>query len=302
MSGKFALQRAENRESSGGKLAGQFHWIAASFSNLHVALVHSSAYISTAAARIPEITMSKRYKGKTCVYCATSGASETGDHVLAREFVPVAHRPQIPQVPACRACNQDKADLEHYLTAVLLFGGRHADAATNLQTDGPRRLAKNQKLHRELARGSSRLWTKEASGLLVNSLTVPIDGAKLEKLVGYIVRGLIWHHWRTVLGADCSADVLSLTAHGEAFFRRYLNMKARNRVSGDIGHGALVYEGAQGTDNVQVSIWEVSIIGGAKMSAADGNSTSRFGVMTGPQTIKDRANDRMKSGGFILRP
>ena len=76
--------------------------------------------------------MSKRFKGKTCVYCATPVASETGDHVLAREFVPVAYPSQIPQVPACRQCNKDKADLEHYLTAVLLFGGRHADAATNL--------------------------------------------------------------------------------------------------------------------------------------------------------------------------
>jgi hypothetical protein len=72
--------------------------------------------------------MGKRYKGKTCVYCAAAGASETGDHLLAREFVPVADRSQIPQVPACRPCNKDKSDLEHYLTAVLLFGGRQADA------------------------------------------------------------------------------------------------------------------------------------------------------------------------------
>jgi hypothetical protein len=42
--------------------------------------------------------------------------------------VPVAYRSQIPQVPACIRCNRDKSDLEHYLTAVLLFGGRHANA------------------------------------------------------------------------------------------------------------------------------------------------------------------------------
>ena len=75
-------------------------------------------YISASVWRF-RARMGKRFKGKTCVYCA--GASETGDHILAREFVPVAHRSQIPQVPACRRCNKDKSDLEHYLTAVLPF-------------------------------------------------------------------------------------------------------------------------------------------------------------------------------------
>jgi hypothetical protein len=245
--------------------------------------------------------MSKRFKGKTCVYCATPVASETGDHVLAREFVPVAYRSQIPQVPACRECNKNKADLEHYLTAVLLFGGRHADAATNLETEGPRRFAKNQKLGRELAKGCARLWTREPSGLVVNALTVPIDGEKVEKLVGFIAQGLMWHHWKAVLGPDCFVDVLSLTSSGEAAFQRYTKMNANDRVRDDIGEGALVYEGMQGTDNPQVSVWELSIYGGVKMTSADGkDSMSRFGVLTGPPAIKDRADGRIRRGTFIV--
>jgi hypothetical protein len=241
--------------------------------------------------------MGKRFKGKTCVYCAASGASETGDHILAREFVPAARRSQIPQAPACKSCNEAKAELEHYLTTVLLFGGRHPDAAGNLENDGPRRLAKNRKLHRELARGCSRSWTKVPSGILVNALTVPINGERVEKLVGYIVRGLMWHHWGIVLGPDCFVEVLSLTAHGEAFFQRYAEMNAEARVKGDIGEGALVYEGTQGTDNPQVSVWEISIFGGARMTAPDGkDSISKFGVMTGPQTIKDKAAPRARRG------
>jgi hypothetical protein len=247
--------------------------------------------------------MSKKFKGKACVYCATAGAAETGDHVLAREFVPVAHRAQIPKVPACRACNGKKAELEHYLATVIPFGGRHADASTNLKDNAPRRLAKNQKLHRTLARGSSRLWSKEASGLLVRSLTVPIDGEKLEQLVAFIVRGLIWHHWGIVLGADCFVEVLSLTSRGEAFFARYRKMRANNRVKGDIGDGALVYEGAQGTDNPQVSVWELTVYGGLKMVGTDDKElTSKFGALTGPSTVKDRAEDRIKRGAFILAP
>jgi hypothetical protein len=245
--------------------------------------------------------MGKRYKGKTCVYCAAAGASETADHVFAREFLPVTHRSQTPQVPACRQCNKDKSDLEHYLTAVLLFGGRHADAGPNLQNDGERRLAKNQKLRRELAQGGSRIWTRERSGLVVHALTVPIDGEKVEKLAAFIVRGLMWRHWEIVLGPDCFVDVLSLTRRGEAFFDRYRKMRAKHRVRGDIGNGALVYEGAQGTDNPQISVWELSILGGAKMASADGSDfTSKFGVLTGPQSIKHRADERIGRGAFIV--
>jgi len=53
--------------------------------------------------------MSKRFKGKTCAYCALPGASDTADHVLAREFVAVEDRGGIPKVPACAACNGKKA-------------------------------------------------------------------------------------------------------------------------------------------------------------------------------------------------
>jgi hypothetical protein len=237
--------------------------------------------------------MGKRFKGKICVYCA--GASETGDHILAREFVPVARRQHIPQVPACWRCNNDKSGLEHYLTAVLPFGGRHADAVANLQNDGQRRLKGNEKLHRELARGRSRLSTKEPSGLLVNALTVPIDSEKVEKLIGLIARGLIWHHWKIVLGPESFVDVLSLTTRDEARFETFVKMNARKREKGDIGAGALVYEGAQGTDNPQVSIWKISILGGVKITAVnDEDFTSSFGVMTGPQVISDRADEHVK--------
>jgi hypothetical protein len=78
-------------------------------------------------------------------------------------------------------------------------------------------------------------------------------------------------------------------------------MRAKARVKGNIGDGALVYEGAQGTDNPQVSIWKVSLYGGVKMAGADGKEfTSSFGAMTGSQAIKDRAAERVKRGAFII--
>ena len=43
--------------------------------------------------------------------------------MIAREFFLPERRAHRPQVPACNACNNTKSLLEHYLMAVLPFGG-----------------------------------------------------------------------------------------------------------------------------------------------------------------------------------
>jgi hypothetical protein len=113
--------------------------------------------------------MSKRFKGKTCVYCGAAPSTTTGDHVFAREFFINVRRGNLPKVPACEACNHEKSKLEHYLTAVLPFGGRHTDSAQNLSTLVEPRLAKNAKLHSALSVGQGRVWSREG-GLLVPAM------------------------------------------------------------------------------------------------------------------------------------
>ena len=105
--------------------------------------------------------MSKRYKNQTCTYCVTPNSSEDGDHVVSREFFLPEHRANLPKVPACKECNNRKSRLEHYLTAVMPFGARHSDAGATLEKLVPRRLAKNAKLSRELARN----WEGGASSV-----------------------------------------------------------------------------------------------------------------------------------------
>ena len=77
------------------------------------------------APQFNKLSMSEKYKNKTCVYCMTTNSSEDGDHVVSREFFLPEKRAGLPKVPACKACNNAKATLEHYLTAVMPFGGRH---------------------------------------------------------------------------------------------------------------------------------------------------------------------------------
>lgn len=242
--------------------------------------------------------MSKLYKGKTCAYCGRPGVSRTGDHVVARALVVETLRGEIPIVPACAACNGKKAELEHYAASVLPFGGRHAGASASL-AEVPRRLAKNQRLHRELALGQSRTWLEE-SGLIVPRLVFPIDGERLEGLVGYIVRGLMFHHWGVALGNDCSAEAYSLTQRGEHTFTQHLAPNEARQVSGNIGQGALLYRGFQAVDDPNTSMWEVSLFGGFKTLGKDQQTAStKFGAMTGPIAVIHRAARIAASGLFL---
>src|SRR5438552_3077487 len=99
--------------------------------------------------------MSKKFKGKPCVYCRDR-LSEDGDHVVSRMFFPINRRAHLPKVPACKACNNEKSLLEHYLTAVMPFGARHADAAEVIEMT-PARLAANRALHERIANGLTRV-------------------------------------------------------------------------------------------------------------------------------------------------
>src|SRR5262245_43820090 len=104
--------------------------------------------------------MSKKFKGSVCVYCA-SKAAESRDHIFAREFFLKSDRKDLPQAPACKACNKAKSDLEHYLTTVLPFGARHDSATENLEIMVPGRLANNLRLTRQLQAGKGQMWTRE---------------------------------------------------------------------------------------------------------------------------------------------
>ena len=130
--------------------------------------------------------MGKGFRGKTCVYCATTPAA-TMDHVFAREFFLVDRRANLPKVPACAACNGAKSQLEHYLTAVIPFGGQHPDGLVHLTEMVPGRLAHNQKLARRLSDGLSSTMVPSRE---TPAMTIPIDPDKVGELFALIAKWL----------------------------------------------------------------------------------------------------------------
>jgi hypothetical protein len=227
--------------------------------------------------------MSKKYKGKTCVYCA-SNPSTTRDHVFAREFFAKERRANLPQVPACQTCNAAKSALEHYLTTILLIGGRHPDAEPMMFETLARRLQKNAKLHREIV-GGMRLTVIEEppprQGLI--PIQVPFNGQRLLELLTYVARGLLSHHFGVTLPPDIAVCTISLTRTGEALIASLSEKYGRRRVSADLGRGTFVYEGAQ-CEYPEHTLWKFSVFGGIRMhgeSATDSSASTTLAAITG---------------------
>lgn len=140
--------------------------------------------------------VSKRWKGKTCVYCTVPESSTTADHVIARGFFPADKRTNLPQVPACEPCNGRKSDLEHYLSSVLPFGSVTADAHKYLEQFVAPRLEKNQRLARELSAGLDKQYALVNGQVLQTAMTIPFNSEKVLDLFKFIAQG----RWRMSIG------------------------------------------------------------------------------------------------------
>jgi len=212
--------------------------------------------------------MGKGCKGKPCVYCLEAESAD-GDHVLSRQFVLPEHRGNLPKVPACKRCNNEKSKLEHYLTTVMPFGGRHGESGRNLAEQVPGRLGKNEKLHRELVEGAKRYLVSENGGQREPGMTVPLDGRALEALFEYMTRGLAFHHWGLVFGPEFAVRAAFL---GEAARGPFEGLMAKNaeKVGGNLGGGAFEYEGAMAGDGSGLTVWRMSLYGAVVSGDGDG--------------------------------
>jgi len=233
--------------------------------------------------------LSKKYKGKTCAYCAAPGSSKTADHIVAREFFLPERRANLPKVAACNACNNSKSVLEHYLASVLPFGGRHPDASVNLATMVQPRLAKNLPLAKKLQGGREISYKSRDGVQWTPDMKMPFDGKSAERLFTLITKGLANFHWQLCLpDTDCIVCSSFLTPEGEAMFRRLWSVRASATVQGDLGNGTFVYEGRQGVDDPRLTVWRMSLYGivvGGDVASPNAKSTTVF-AMTAPRRMR----------------
>jgi hypothetical protein len=239
---------------------------------------------------------SKKFSGELCVYCNTR-PGVVPDHIFAREFFLVNQRGNLPQVPACDQCNNEKSRLEHHLTSVLPFGGRHPDALANLETMVPKRLGKNARLHRELAQGRGRMWNRTEGGMLVRQMTLPMEG-QLDKLFALITKALLWHHWKVRLTDDHTV-VAGLVP--DNFLAPFSGVPPERRVKATLGGDTVSYAGLWGETDPQMSMWEFTIYGGLQITdetQQPPRTYQKIGATTSPKQVTEKVERlrRFKGG------
>ena len=204
--------------------------------------------------------MSKKFRGKTCVYCGRVDAAYTADHVVCREFFPVQARDNLPKVPACAECNNEKSRLEHYLTTVMPFGGTQSSASTMLTELVPKRLAGNGKLQSALSAGFGYRYISRNGGPWQRQAEVPFDGHQLNRLFALVVRGLAFHHWGLIFDQNHALNASFVSEIARSQFEKLLAMNA-TRVSANLGNGVFVYEGVQANNEPHLTAWRMSLYG-----------------------------------------
>ena len=224
--------------------------------------------------------MGKTYKGKTCAYCGIPGSSTEGDHVVARGFFPPDKREGLPIVPACAGCNNEKAQLEHYLTAVMPFGGQHADSGRTLELVKPK-LEKNRRLLSQIAASLQPSLRAVDGGPFQMEGSIQIDGSKLIALYELIVKGLIVHHWGVAVSpAGCVVAAGFLRSPGNQLLEILLAAKTSNRAQCSLGDGAFEYEGIQDPRLHDLTVWRMSMYG-AELSGGRRSAGYRVQVAYG---------------------
>lgn len=204
---------------------------------------------------------SKAYKGKTCIYCVQSKSS-TADHVIARSFFLPEKRQGIPKVPACKTCNGRKSKLEHYLTAVVPFGGRHPDSERALVEQVSARLEKNRKLAQELRDGWKPTKQSASGDDGGPDVTLPFDSERFVEYMEMVVRGLAWHYWNLLFERDCTVQCATVSEQGAQLMSAlYKNGKHRDRIAEQFADGAFVFEAIRSTEGDQFTVWRMQFYG-----------------------------------------
>lgn len=208
------------------------------------------------------------------------------DHVVGKKFFPVPLRGNLPQAPACLICNVQKSKLESYLMTVLPFASTHPASVHQLTHEVKARLAQDQKLHRELKQSMHSATFERGRGPEPTT-AMRFDGEKYRSYFAYVMRGLVWYEWRTIVPTHYHVEMVFATDASLPLFAQFLRERPATRCERSFGGDAFQYEGNHAQGDPAFSVWRMDLYG--QLYLADSTtSTVRFPYtcgMTGPPEI-----------------
>lgn len=230
--------------------------------------------------------MPRGFTGQKCAYCETGVSGRQGDHVWARNFIPVEFRAHLPKVPCCEECNGLKAKLEAYLTSVLPFGSRTEYGQSELKR-AEYRLLKNNRLKRSLQEG----FTSRSNAIYdLEELSIPIVSEELEQYLIWVARGLFNFHFNSVIYHSHPQKCVFATEFGDETLSKTIFSLHGELRSADLGKGSLNYQSNSSIGPPLISIWRFSVLNGIKVSDDIDAVSKVFWVFFAPDEQIDRLN------------
>lgn len=211
--------------------------------------------------------MSKRFRSGPCAYC--DAPAVTADHIFARGFFPVEARGDLPKVGACARCNNMKAQIEHYLLSVMPFGGNHPNSPALLTEFVPGRLARNQRLHRELAEGQVEVPIAPGNEAENMARAIPFDSALFFSYFRFVARGLAGLHWNARIPHDYAVSTGLAVGEHEQILRDLFVLNSSDYARGNLGNGLVLYEGQRAVDDPNLTIWRFQLYGQMSFSSPE---------------------------------
>jgi hypothetical protein len=202
--------------------------------------------------------MSKKHLGKPCAYCGA--VATTVDHVFARGMFPVAQRANLVKVPACAKCNGEKSRLEHYLSVVVPFGSADESIHAEFLPRFKSRLDNDRLLEREMA---SSLRTVVADGNLSELYFTSLRDGYLQQYAGWLIRGLMAHHFGLSGGFSIKSDIIALDAI-PLIDTMFANLGTDMLMVEDSAPG-VSYRGGVAKADPRSSTWYVVLHGGIRL-------------------------------------
>jgi hypothetical protein len=146
-----------------------------------------------------------------CVYCGAAPATTT-DHVFPKVlWGDDALDPVMVTVPACRPCQQRKADGDAYLRDFVnleINGSRHPNALRQMAKVARATTRNRSRLGRAVRDdGRDQELVTDAGIYLGQVYAVPIDRDTMLRTLALIVRGLYYDETRTMLPTDVPVQV-----------------------------------------------------------------------------------------------
>jgi hypothetical protein len=232
--------------------------------------------------------MKKALRGSLCAYCGERPAT-TEDHVIGKNFFPVHLRSNLPKVPACSVCNGRKANYERYAMAVFPFGSEHHAAQDMLKTKVKLRLEKDQRLLRQLQQGQKDVAIVNPDGSTDTTIAIPLDDEQTFNLFDMIIRGLLWHHWRSPLPSSYVVRLFWLTDQDLGLFKKLILRLSPDQFQNvSLANGTLWYQFTRNPDDPFFTAWILGIYDILNVCGVDDNGQllrCHVAALTGPQEI-----------------